>query len=126
MRIFLKPLCLWMVIAALQVAPQVATARKQLLAARGEVSRLASEATGMLLITIDQGKEFGEVTVLARENDLVGRAAGSAPEASLLGLLSEEDEDEEEITAAELSKGDLVSVIYDPARRNRALELYRR
>jgi hypothetical protein len=127
MRIFLKPLCLWLVLAAaLQGGPQVATARKQLLAARGEVSRLASEGKGMLLITIDQGKEFGEVTVLARENDLVGRAAGGAPEASLLGLLTENDEDEEAITAAELSKGDLVSVIYDPSRQNRALELYRR
>ncbi len=127
MRIFLTPLCLWLVLApALEGAAQVAGARKQLLAARGEVSRLATQEKGMLLITIDQGKEFGEVTVLARENDPVGRAAGSDSEPSLLGLLTDEDADEELITAAELDKGDLISVIYDPARQNRALELYRR
>jgi hypothetical protein len=126
MRTILTPLCLWLILSpGLQTSAQVAGARKQLHAARGEVSRLATQGKGMLLITIDQGKEFDEVTVLARENDPVGRAAGGRAEASLFGLLTEDDTDEETITAAELARGDLISVIYDPARQNRALELYR-
>jgi hypothetical protein len=126
MRIILRPLCLWLIFAPVfQASAQVAGPRKQLHAARGEVSRLATQGKGMLLITIDQGKEFDEVTVLARENDPVGRAAGGSAGASLFGLLTEEDTDEETISAAELARGDLISVIYDPARQNRALELYR-
>lgn len=126
MRTILTPLCLWLILApTLQTSAQVAGPRKQLHAARGEVSRLAAQGKGMLLITVDQGKEFSEVTVLARENDPVGRAAGGSAEASLFGLLTEDDTDDETITAAELARGDLISVIYDPARQNRALELYR-
>ena len=78
----------------------------------------------MLLITVKPAKEFGEITVLARENDLVGAAVGHSGEADLLGLLSDDSRDDETITAAELHQGDVVSVIYDPQRKNRVLEIY--
>lgn len=78
----------------------------------------------MLLITVKPAKEFPEITVLAGENDLVGAAVGRAGEADLLGLLSDDTHDDETITAAELNKGDIVSVIYDAQRQNRVLEIY--
>lgn len=78
----------------------------------------------MLLITVKPAKEFPEITVLARENDLVGAAVGRSGDADLLGLLSDDTHDDETITAAELNKGDIVSVIYDPQHQNRALEIY--
>jgi len=97
---------------------------RQLAAVRGEVSKIAGASKGMLLITVKPAKEFSEVTVLARENDFVGAAAGRSNEPDLLGLLSDDSRDDETITAAELNEGDVVSVIYDPQLQNRALEIY--
>ena len=97
---------------------------RQLAAVRGEISRLTSPAKGMWLITVKPAKEFQEVTVLARENDLVGTGVGRAGEPDLLGLLSDDPHDDETITAAELNVGDVVSVIYDPQLQNRVLEMY--
>lgn len=87
---------------------------------------MTSPNKGILLITVKPAKEFQEVTVLARENDLVGTAVARAAEPDLLGLLSEDTRDDETITAAELNEGDVVSVIYDPHLQNRALEIYLR
>lgn len=97
---------------------------RQLAAVRGEISRMTSPAKGMRLITVKPAKEFQEVTVLARENDLVGTGVGRAGEPDLLGLLSDDPHDDETITAAELNEGDVVSVIYDPQLQNRVLEIY--
>ena len=97
---------------------------RQLAAVRGEVSKIAGASKGMLFIPVKPAKEFSEVTVLARENDFVGAAAGRSNEADLLGLLSDDSHDDETITAAELNAGDIVSVIYDPQLQNRALEIY--
>jgi DNA-directed RNA polymerase subunit H (RpoH/RPB5) len=97
---------------------------KQLLAVRGEVVRIKSQAKGVLQITVRPAKEYPEVTVLARENDLVGRAVGGSAEVDLLGLLAGDSRDDELITAAELTEGDIVSVIYDPQVQNRAIEIY--
>lgn len=112
--------------AGIQETTQRAPAARQLAAVRGEIIRLAQASKGMLLITVKPAKEFQEVTVLARENDLVGAAVGRDGEADLLGLLSDDTREDETITAAELSEGDIVSVIYDPRLQNRALELYLR
>jgi hypothetical protein len=76
------------------------------------------------MITVRPNKEFSEVTVLARENDLVGHAVGRATGVDVLGLLSGDPEEDEMITAAELSEGDVVSVIFDPQLKNKALEIY--
>jgi hypothetical protein len=103
---------------------QRAPAARQLAAVRGEIVRIATPSKGMLLITVRPAKEFSEITVLARENDLVGTAVGRSSEADLLGLLSDDTHDEETITAAELNKGDIISVIYDPQLQNRVLEIY--
>ena len=103
---------------------QQATAVRQLAAVRGEVVKIATPSKGMLLITVKPAKEFPEITVLARENDLVGAAVGRSSDADLLGLLSDDTHDDETITAAELNKGDIVSVIYDPQHQNRVLEMY--
>jgi len=103
---------------------QRSPATRQLAAVRGEVSKIAGASKGMLLITVKPAKEFSEVTVLARENDFVGAAAGRSNEADLLGLLSDDSRDDETITAAELNEGDIISVIYDPQLQNRALEIY--
>ncbi|HSQ19467.1 MAG TPA: hypothetical protein VLR92_03745 [Blastocatellia bacterium] len=103
-----------------------ASGTKQLAAVRGEITRLKGAGKGMLLITVRPAKEFQEVTVLARENDLVGAAVGKSGEADLLGLLSDDTRDDETITAAELNEGDVVSVIYDPQLQNRVLEIYLR
>ena len=105
---------------------QRASAARQLAAVRGEITKLTSAGKGMLLITVKPAKEFQEVTVLARENDLVGAAVGRSGEADLLGLLSDDSRDDETITAAELNEGDVVSVIYDPQLQNRVLEIYLR
>ncbi|HKA19395.1 MAG TPA: hypothetical protein VKN18_13985 [Blastocatellia bacterium] len=99
-------------------------ALRQLAAVRGEVTKLTSPAKGMFSITVRPAKEFQEVTVLARENDLVGSAVGRSGESDLLGLISDDTHDDETITAAELNTGDVVSVIYDPTRQNKALEIY--
>ena len=107
-------------------AAQRTPALKQLAAVRGEITKLTAPSKGMLLITVRPAKEFQEVTVLARENDLVGSALGRSGESDLLGLLSDDTHDDETITAAELNTGDVVSIIYDPARQNRALEIYLR
>jgi len=103
---------------------QRSPATRQLAAVRGEVSKIAGASKGMLFITVKPAKEFSEVTVLARENDFVGAAAGRSNEPDLLGLLSDDSRDDETITAAELNEGDVVSVIYDPQLQNRALEIY--
>ncbi|MFP5264985.1 MAG: hypothetical protein ACLGJB_24105 [Blastocatellia bacterium] len=103
---------------------QAAPAPRQLSAVRGEIVKIRSQGKGMLLITVRPAKDFAEVTVLARENDLVGSAVARAGATDLLGLLSEDARDDETITAAELNEGDVVSVIYDPQSQNRALEIY--
>ena len=107
-------------------ASRRAPGTRQLAAVRGEITKLTSPSKAMLLITVRPAKEFQEVTVLARENDLVGAAVGRSGEADLLGLLSDDTHDEETITAAELNEGDVVSVIYDPQLQNRVLEIYLR
>jgi len=107
-------------------AAQRTPALRQLAAVRGEIIKVTRPSKGMLSITVRPAKEFQEVTVLARENDLVGSAVGRSGESDLLGLLSDDSHDDETITAAELNEGDVVSVIYDPARQNRALEIYLR
>lgn len=105
---------------------QTASAARQLAAVRGEITKLTRASKGTLLITVKPVKEFQEVTVLARENDLVGAAVGRSGESDLLGLLSDDTHDDETITAAELNEGDVVSVIYDPQLQNRVLEIYLR
>ena len=107
-------------------AVQRADGARQLAAVRGEITKVTGAAKGPLLITVRPAKEFQEVTVLARENDLVGAAVGRSGAADLLGLLSEDTHDDETITAAELNQGDVVSIIYDPQLQNRALEIYLR
>jgi hypothetical protein len=109
-----------------QATFQRAPGTRQLAAVRGEITKLSVASKGMLSITVKPAKEFQEVTVLARENDLVGSAVSRSGDTDLLGLLSDDARDDETITAAELSEGDLVSVIYDPTLQNRALEIYRR
>jgi len=99
-------------------------AARQLAAVRGEVVKIARAGKGMLLITVRPSGDFSEVTVLARENDMVGSAVGRVGDGDLLGLLSEDHREDEQITAAELNQGDIVSVIYDPQRENKALEIY--
>lgn len=107
-------------------ASQRATGARQLAAVRGEITKLTKASKDTLLITVRPAKEFQEVTVSARENDLVGAAVGRSGESDLLGLLSEDTHDDEMITAAELNEGDVISVIYDPQLQNRVLEIYLR
>jgi hypothetical protein len=109
---------------AASTGQQKPAAVRQLCAVRGEVVKITAPTKGSLLITVRPAKEFPEVIVLARENDLVGNAVGRESGADLLGLLSEDSRDEETITAAELNEGDVVSVIYDPQLQNRVLEMY--
>jgi hypothetical protein len=109
-----------------QAGGQRATGTRQLAAVRGEITKVTSPSKAMLLITVRPAKEFQEVTVLARENDLVGTAVGRSGEADLLGLLSDDTHDDETITAAELNEGDVISVIYDPQLQNKVLEIYLR
>jgi hypothetical protein len=97
---------------------------RHLAAVRGEIVSIKSPVKGRLLITVRPAKEFAEVIVLARENDLVGGAVGRESDSDLLGLLTDEARDDETITAAELKETDVVSVIYDPQAQNRVLEIY--
>ena len=103
---------------------QRAPSARQLAAVRGEIVKIVAPSKGMLLISVRPAKDFPEITVLARENDLVGTAVGRSGEADLLGLLSDDTHDDETITAAELNQGDIISVIYDPQLQNRVLEIY--
>lgn len=107
-----------------QASPARPPAAKQLAAVRGEVVKIAASGRGLLLITVRPAKDYAEVTVLARENDLVGTGVGREGGADLLGLLTDDARDDETISAAELNEGDIVSVIYDPQAQNRALEIY--
>lgn len=103
---------------------QTETGARQLLAVRGEIVKMQSKSKGLVLITVRPAKEFAEVTVLARENDLVGAAVGGAGETDLFGLLAGDAREDETITAAELNEGDVVSIIYDPRFHNRVIEIY--
>lgn len=100
------------------------SAAKQLFAVRGEIISIKKQAARMLALTIRPSKDFAEVTVIARENDLVGSSVKRSDDVDLLGLLGDESRANEMITAAELSEGDAVSVIYDPERQNRSMEIY--
>ena len=110
--------------AADQGPPARPAALKQLAAVRGEVVKISSPSKGMLLLTVRPARDYAEVTVLARENDLVGSGVGREGGTDLLGLLTDDPHDDETITAAELNEGDVVSVIYDPQAQNRVLEIY--
>jgi hypothetical protein len=100
------------------------SATKQLFAVRGEIVSIKKQAARMLALTIRPSKDFPEVTVIAYENDLVGSSVKRSDDVDLLGLLGDESRANETITAAELSEGDAVSVIYDPERQNRSMEIY--
>ncbi len=113
-------------ILALLFSPAQQASARHLLAVRGEVVGIKTQSKGMLLITVRPSKEFAEVTILARENDLVGNGVSREDRLDLLGLLAEDSREDEIITAAELNAGDKVSVIYDPGQQNRALEIYLR
>jgi hypothetical protein len=79
----------------------------------------------MVAITVRPAHEVATVTVIARENDVVGTAVGHKNSTDVVGLLAGDDPREnEKITAAEIREGDLVSIIYDPTAQNRALEIY--
>ncbi|MFL6215313.1 MAG: hypothetical protein ACJ74J_15620 [Blastocatellia bacterium] len=106
------------------VSPARPPAAKQLAAVRGEVVKISAGGRGLLLITVRPARDYAEVTVLARENDLVGAGVGREGGADLLGLLTDDARDDETISAAELNEGDIVSVIYDPQAQNRVLEIY--
>ncbi|HEY6330067.1 MAG TPA: hypothetical protein VI756_12080 [Blastocatellia bacterium] len=108
-----------------QAAPQQSTA-KQLLAVRGEVVKIAPKTKGLIAITVHPARDYSDVTVVARENDIVALASTSSRGSDLLGLItgSEESRENERITAAELQTGDIISVIYNPEGENRALEIY--
>jgi len=97
---------------------------KQLFAVRGKIVSVKSHGKGLLIIAIRPAKDFAEVSVIARENDLVGRGIGSISDSELFGLLTGDAPDDETITAAELGEGDTISVIYDPQIQNRAVEIY--
>src|ERR1043166_3355328 len=99
-------------VLALALIPYSATAHsqeraRQLAAVRGEVVSKKSPSKGMLLLTIRPAKDYAEVTVLARENDLVGSVVARESGADLLGLLADDSRDDETITAAELNVGDV-------------------
>ena len=114
----------FLMVLALALLPAPREQGRQLAAVRGEIVGIKTPSKGRLLITIRPAKEFAEVTVLARENDLVGGAVGREGDSDLLGLLSDDSRDDETITAAELKESDVVSVIYDPQAQNRVLEIY--
>ncbi|HEY7545503.1 MAG TPA: hypothetical protein VID27_11495 [Blastocatellia bacterium] len=116
----------FLILALLFFPTQQTASARQLLAVRGEVVSIKTQSKGMLLITVRPSKEFAEVTILARENDLVGNGVSREDRLDLLGLLSDDAREDETITAAELNEGDKVSVIYDPGQQNRALEIYLR
>lgn len=114
----------WVPAAGGQATSPRPIAAKQLAAVRGEVVKINPASRGLLLITVRPARDYAEVTVLARENDLVGAGVGREGGADLLGLLADDARDDETITAAELNEGDVVSVIYDPQAQNRVLEIY--
>ena len=103
---------------------QSTSAAKQLFAVRGVITKKQNLSKGVLQITIKPAKDFAEVTITVRENDPVGSALSRANDTDLPGLLGNEANGNETITAAELDEGDIVSVIYDPQLQNRALEIY--
>lgn len=106
------------------VNAQASTATgRQLYAVRGEITARKTLAKGWVQLTI-KAKDVAEITVSARENDLVGNAVLRSSDTDLAGLLSGSEHTAETITAAELEEGDVVSVIYDPQQQNRALEIY--
>jgi hypothetical protein len=109
-----------------QTTGQRIPAGKQLFAVRGEVVKIAAQSKGLLAITIRPARDFGEVTVIARENDTVGSASGQQQGGDLFGLITGADDsrDNDRITAAELQAGDIVSVIYNPEADNKAVEIY--
>ncbi len=111
-------------LSAAQTAAPARPPARQLAAVRGEVVKISAASRGSLLITVRPARDYAEVTVLARENDLVGAGVGHEGGADLLGLLTDDAHDDETITAAELNTGDVVSVIYDPQAQNRVLEIY--
>ncbi|HJQ24287.1 MAG TPA: hypothetical protein VKA60_10260 [Blastocatellia bacterium] len=117
-------LALALALAADQGPPARPAALKQLAAVRGEVVKISAPSKGMLLLTVRPARDYAEVTVLARENDLVGSGVGREGGTDLLGLLTDDPHEDETITAAELNEGDVVSVIYDPQAQNRVLEIY--
>lgn len=97
---------------------------KQLFAVRGAIVSKKTLSKGELQLLIKPAKDFAEVTVVARENDLVGSASRRTNDSDLLGLPGSTADDNGNITAAELNEGDIVSVIYDPQQQNRVLEIY--
>jgi hypothetical protein len=104
---------------------QTAAPSKQLFAVRGEVTKMELQSKGLVVITVRPAHDHATITVVARENDIVGAAVGRQKGADLVGLLAGEDQRESErITAAEIREGDWISVIYDPVAQNRALEIY--
>jgi hypothetical protein len=107
-----------------QAGTQTGQTAKQLFAVRGTILSAKRLARGELQLVIKPAKDFPEVIVLARENDLVGSAARRAHDRGGVGLFGGGANDDEIITAAELDEGDIVSVIYDPQLQNRALEIY--
>jgi hypothetical protein len=107
-----------------EISRQSAPAQRQLFAVRGQIISVKSQGKGMLIIAIRPVKEFAEVSVIARENDLVGKAVGGASDRDLFGLLTGDASEDETVTAAELGEGDTVSVIYDPQLQNRVIEIY--
>jgi hypothetical protein len=108
---------------AAQQTPGAQTA-KQLFAVRGVIVSKKALTKGELQLTIKPAKDFKDVTVTARENDLVGSASRRLNDSDVLGLLGDEANESGDITAAELDEGDIVSVIYDPQQQNRVIEIY--
>lgn len=110
--------------AGSKAGAQTGQTTKQLFAVRGTIVSTKTPTKGEVQLTIKPAKDFAAITVLAHENDLVGSAARRASDNAGLGLFGGGNNDNEIITAAELSEGDIVSVIYDPQQQNRALEIY--
>src|SRR5437870_11907271 len=112
---------MWIVLVSLALlvghgsaSPQAASptrppAAKQLAAVRGEVVKISAGGRGLLLITVRPARDYAEVTVLARENDLVGTGVGREGGTDLLGLLTDDARDDETISAAELNEGDIIA-----------------
>ena len=104
---------------------QAAAPSTQLFAVRGEVTKVETQSKGLVAITVRPAHDPATVTVIARENDIVGVAVSRQKGADLVGLLAGDDQRENErITAAEIREGDMVSIIYDPLAQNRVLEIY--
>src|SRR5215470_13274926 len=69
---------------------------KQLLAVRGQITKVTSQGKGLLAITVRPAKDFAEVTVIARENEAVACFGGREGGTDLFGLLTGEDQREDE------------------------------